>query len=194
MVGFFFFSCLSISMPLLSLQRNSDLVLCPTWSPVGISACSWKEVRWSQPKWSYWYKPYVVCMFCLKGFHVSTWKPCYAGVMPSATPKRTTNDCASSFLKWCKSTCPIRINKSLWSYQTKVSGSVQPWLQNSSLFTCSDSKQTWCGWLLGHMLVSRFQMLYFSKANTPSQLARVPYLSIWDSNKVPFLAYLQQER
>lgn len=50
-------------------------------------------------------------MFCLKGFHVSTWKLCYAGEMPSANPKRATNECASSFLKWCKSACPTCINR-----------------------------------------------------------------------------------
>lgn len=49
-------------------------------------------------------------MFCLKGFHVSTWKPCCAGGMLSTTPKRATNECAGSFLKCCKSTHPTCIN------------------------------------------------------------------------------------
>lgn len=50
-------------------------------------------------------------MFCLKGFHVSTWKLCYAGGMLSATPKRATNERASSFLKCCKNSRPTCINR-----------------------------------------------------------------------------------
>lgn len=61
-VGLYFF-CLSISMPLLSLQRYSDLVLCLMWCPVWTGVCSWKEVHWSQPKQGCWY--YAIGLCCI---------------------------------------------------------------------------------------------------------------------------------